>query len=125
MNRMLCIVVCLITVLFCVGCNSNNDSTDLMSGNYYVQGDYEEMLTPYLWLNTEDYTFSMSRGSILSYADNGTYKVSEGKIIATSQSTTFVFEIKNSKTLILTYNGDDGYFKIPLQSEFVYSNELK
>lgn len=125
MKRMICITICLIILSACVGCSSNGDRVTLTSGNYYADGDYEEMMTPYLWLDTEEHTFSMGAGSVISYAENGTYQVEDGKIVATSQSTTFVFEIKNSKTLILIDNGDNDYFKIPLGTEFVYSTELK
>ena len=125
MRKILCITICLIVLFTCVGCSSNSDNVTLTFGNYYAVGDYEKMMTPYLWLDTENHTFSMGAGSVISYAENGTYQVEDGKIFATSQSTTFVFEIKNSKTLILIDNGDNDYFKIPLKTEFIYSTELK
>ena len=106
-----------------VGCNY--DTTPVFSGNYYAVGDYEEMLTPYLWLDTNENEFSLGLGSVISYAENGSYKIADGKIIATSQSTTFEFEIKDKNTLVLIDNGDNEYFKIPINTSFVYSKDLK
>ena len=125
MRKILCITICLIVLFTCVGCSSNSDNVTLTSGNYYAVGDYEKMMTPYLWLDTENHTFSMGEGSVISYAENGTYQVEDGKIFATSQSTTFVFEIKDKDTLVLTNNGNNEYFKIPINTEFVFSKDLK
>jgi hypothetical protein len=97
----------------------------LRSGNYYAVGDYEEMLTPYLGLDTDQKTFSFGAGSVISYAERGNYAVVDGSIIATSQSTTFQFEIVDKNTLILIDNGDNEYFKIPVNTQFVFSEVLK
>lgn len=53
------------------------------------------------------------------------YEVENGTIIATSQSTTFEFEIKDKNTLVLIDNGDNEYFKIPINTQFVFSKDLK
>ena len=97
----------------------------MLSGNYYAVGDYEEMLTPYLWLDTNENRFSFGAGSIISYAENGTYELVDGKIVATSQSTTFKFEIKDQNILVLIDSGDNDFFKIPINTQFVYSEDLK
>jgi len=123
MKKYLCCPICIVLICFLVGCNSRN--TAVLSGNYYAVGDYEEMLTPYLWLDTNEYRFSFGAGSIVSYAENGTYELIEGKIIATSQSAIFEFEIKDHNTLILIDNGDNDFFKIPINTQFVYSEDLK
>lgn len=119
------ILVCIFLIFAIVGCSSNNDTITLASGNYYIVGDYEEHMTPYLWIDAEEHTFSLGAGSIISYAERGSFEINEGKLVATSQSTTFVFEIKDNKTLILIDSGDDEYFKLPSNSEFVYSEELR
>ena len=92
-----------------VGCDS--DTTPVFSGSYYAVGDYEEMLTPYLSLDTDNNEFRFGAGSVVSYQEYGSYKIADGKIIATSQSTTFEFEIKDKNTLILIDNGDNDFFK--------------
>ena len=125
MRKSICIIFCLIALFACIGCNSNSDTVSLTSGNYYAEGDYEELMTPYLWLDTKENRFSFGAGSIISYAENGTYEIVDSKIVATSQSTTFEFEIKDKDTLVLINNGNNEYFKIPINTEFVFSKDLK
>ena len=125
MKRIFSFVVCLFVVFSAAACTSDNNSLSLLSGNYYAVGDYEEMLTPYLRLDTEENSFSFGGGALISYAENGTYEVIKRKIIATSQSTTFEFEIIDEKTLVLTDNGDNEYYKIPINTRFVFSENLE
>ena len=119
------VFICLVLLVSFSGCNADNNATSLHSGNYYAVGDYEEMLTPYLWLDTDQKNFSFGPGSVVSYAEHGTYEVVDGAIIATSQSTTFQFEIVDKNTLILIDNGDNEYFKIPVNTQFEFSEDLK
>ena len=123
MKRIICFLICLLMLFSFIGCNSN--TTPVLSGNYYAVGNYEEMLTPYLWLDINKNRFSLGAGSVVSYSENGYYKIQDDKIIATSQSTTFEFEIKDKNTLILIDNGDNDFFKIPIDTQFVYSEDLK
>lgn len=123
MKRIICCLMCVLILPSFAGCNS--DTTSVLSGNYYAVGDYEEMLTPYLWLDTNENKFSLGPGSVVSYAENGTYEIVGGKIIATSQSATFEFEIKDVDTLVLIDNGDNEFFKIPINTQFVFSKDLK
>lgn len=123
MKRFISIILILSCLCMLVACNSN--TVLLHSGNYYAVGDYEEFLTPYLWLDTSENRFSFGAGSVISYAENGTYEIVDSKIIATSQSTTFEFEIKDKNTLVLTDNGNNEYFKIPISTQFVFSKDLK
>ena len=125
MKRVISFFICLIMLISFSGCNTDNDSTLLHSGHYYAVGDYEEMLTPYVWLDIEQNKFSFGAGSVVSYAENGTYKVVDGIIIATSPSTTFKFDIVDKNTLILIDNGDNEYFKIPINTKFIFSEDLK
>ena len=123
MKRMICCLICLLILFSFAGCNS--DTSHVRSGSYYAVGDYEEMLTPYLWIDTDKNEFALGAGSIISYAEHGTYEIADGKVIATSQSTTFEFEIKDNNTLVLIDNGDNEYFKIPINTQFVYSEDLR
>ena len=123
MKRIICCLICFSTLLSAVGCGS--DTTPVLLGNYYAVGDYDEMLTPYLCLDVNENTFSLGAGSIVSVALYGSYKITDGKLIATSRDTTFEFEIKDKNTLILIDNGDNDFFKIPINMQFVYSEDLK
>ena len=123
MKRIIRCLICLLILLSLVGCNS--DTSLVCSGNYYAVSDYEEMLTPYLWIDIDKNEFSLGAGSIVSYAEYGTYEIADGKVIATSQSTTFKFKIKDKNTLVLIDNGDNDYFKIPVNTQFIYSEDLK
>ena len=53
MKRIISFFICLIILISFSSCNADNNATSLRSGNYYAVGDYEEMLTPYLWLDTD------------------------------------------------------------------------
>ncbi len=123
MKRICCCLICLLMLFSTVGCSP--DTSPVRSGSYYAVGDYEEMLTPYLWIDTDKNIFSLGAGAIVSYAEHGTYEIVDGKVIATSQRTTFEFEIKDRNTLVLINNGDNAYFKIPVDTQFVYGKELK
>lgn len=123
MKRIIRCLICLLILFSLVGCNS--DTNSVRSGNYYAVGDYEEMLTPYLCFDTDKNQFSLGAGSIVSYAEYGTYEIADGKVVATSQSTTFEFEIKDKNTLVFIDNGDNDYFKIPINTQFVYSEDFR
>lgn len=125
MKRILYCIVCLIILASFIGCNTDKNTTSLRSGSFYAVGDYEEMFTPYFWLDTDENKFALGAGSVVSYAEHGTYEVVKGKIIATSQSTTFQFEIRDENTLVLIDNGDNEFFKIPVNTQFVFSKDLK
>lgn len=132
MKRLIVSLLVLTFIFSLIGCSQEgveNEVTKLQtacvhSGNYYAIGDYEEFMTPYLWLDTSENRFGFSGGSIISYAEHGTYEIADSKLIATTQSTTFEFEIKDENTLVLTDNGNSDYFKIPNNTQFVFSNDL-
>lgn len=118
------IALCIICVFLFAGCNSNevhhSETPDMLSGAYDAVGYDDEMLTPYFWINAENNEFRFGAGAIVSYQEYGTYKVENGVIIAASQTTTFRLAIKNSKTLVLIDNGDNDYFTIPINTQFVF-----
>ena len=87
-------------------------------------GEYEEYLTPYLRINAEDNTFSLGQGAIVSYAERGSFEIQNGKVVATSQSATYIFEIKDSKTLILVDSGANEFFKLPENVAFILSEDI-
>ena len=114
MRKSIALFLAAITVFLFVGCKAevpalpsqesqtdgepdNPGTPELLSGNYNAVGDYEEMLTPYFWINTENNEFQFGAGAVISYAEYGTYEVKNGVIIAASQTTTFRFEIKDAK----------------------------
>ena len=105
----------IIAVSFVACQNTQSDPCELPSGRYYMVGEFEEMMTPYLHLNFDDYTFSMGAGALVSYAENGSFVVKENKITATSQSTVFVFEIKDNNSLHTYKKSSDR------SEDFVYS----
>ena len=123
MKRVLCSLLCVLVLFSFTACSSDN--TALISGSYYAVGDYEKMLTPYLRLNTKENTFFFGPSSLVSYVEHGMYEVEDGKIVATSQNSTFEFEIEDDKILILIDNGDVDGFKVPVNTKFVFSNDLK
>ncbi|MBQ9805588.1 MAG: hypothetical protein IJW49_03670 [Clostridia bacterium] len=120
-------LVIFLTVFICVSfiaCQYDElDPINLPSGTYYMVGDFEEYMTPYLSLNFEDHTFSMGASASISYAEHGSFVVEGTRITATSQSTVFVFEVTEKNTLILVDNGNNEYFKMSLNSEFVLQEE--
>ena len=123
MKRAVFIAACFAFLLAMTGCGSDRRDVVLSSGTYYAVGDYEELLTPYLILNTDDQSFMLGAGAVFSYAEMGSFTTKENKVIAVSQDTTFTFEIKDSKTLVLIGSGDNDYFKLPEKTEFVLSGD--
>lgn len=123
MKRIICCLICFLTLLSAVGCSS--DTPPVLSGNYYAVGDYDEMLTPYLCLDVNENTFSLGAGSVVSIELYGSYKITDGKLIATSRDTTLEFEIKDNNTLVLIDNGEKEIFEILHDTEFEYSEDLK
>jgi len=124
MKRFLLMILCL-AVLLLTACGSGNSESGLKTGNYFMVGDYEELLAPYLWLDMREKTFALGESSIISYAEGGTFETEGNKLIATSQSTTYIFEIKNESTLVLIDNGADKGLVLPNNSEFVYSEKYR
>lgn len=125
MKRIICCLICLIVALSFVGCNSIKTEEDLISGTYYMVGDFEEGLRPYVWLSVENRDFSMGAGSVVSFAANGSFTIKEDVLVATTQIATFVFNITDSNALVLVDNGDNEFFQLAENSEFVYSDNLQ
>ena len=117
--------VCLAVVLAMPGCGADHPDDALSSGTYYAVGDYEETATPYLYLNADDQSFVMGLGIAVSYAEAGSFTVGAGKMTAVSQSTTYVFKIKDPKTLILIDIGDNGYFHFMENTKFVMGDDAR
>ena len=58
MKRFVAFFLSMIVVLGLAACqNTKSDPCDLPSGTYYMEGEFDEFLTPYLKLNFEDHTF--------------------------------------------------------------------
>ena len=124
MKKLVCFAICLV-FLFSSGCSTKENEHSLLSGSYYAVGDYEKQMTPYLYLNTESNECYLGAGAVVSFAAHGTYQVKEDNIIAETQIATFVFEIEDSKTVVLIDNGDSQWLRFPTNTEFVYSEEIK
>ena len=125
MRRIICCLICIIVALSFVGCNSGETKEKLTSGTYYMDGDFEKGLTPYVSLALDDHTFRMGAGSLVSFQAYGSFEINGSKLIATSQFTTFIFEIKDSETLVLVDNGDNEYFQLAENAQFVYSDKMR
>ena len=119
MKKILVAILCF-GFLFClVGCTS----TTLKSGYYYLVGEYEAFDTPYVKISFDDHSFSFGEGTILSYAERGNFKVKGEMITASTQNTTFVFEIKDASSIILIDCGNYEPFAKYEGLEFVYHSE--
>ena len=125
MKRLIFLLLCAAMFLTCAGCAVQETGEEVKDGCYYLVGDLEEPIKPNLWLYTDNRTFYMSAGPLFSYAEKGEYTIEGSKLIATSQTTVFVFEIKDENTLILVDNGDNDYFKLPVNGEFRYSEDAE
>ena len=120
MKRFFIFVLCFLFLSSLVGCSS----TDLKSGYYFLVGDYEEHTTPYVIINFEDNSFSFGNALIQSYAERGSFTVKGEKITATTQNTTFVFEIIDPSSIILIDCGEYKPFADYMGLEFAYSNDI-
>ena len=115
------IILLALTLLFgLVGCNSIN----LKSGYYYVGGEYEEFATPYVKLNFDDNSFAFGEGTILDYAERGSFQIKGEKITASTQNTTFIFEIKDFSSITLIDCGGYEPFAEYEGSDFTYRENI-
>jgi hypothetical protein len=116
MKKIIAILVFLSVVISFSGCHFTSSGATLDSGTYYADGDYSEFMTPYLQLDMEENTFSLGMGTLLSYAERGSFMVIGKKLIGKSQNAVFIFEITDSNTLILTHN--DLFDELPSDAHF-------
>ena len=56
----------IVAVSFVACKNAQSDPCELPSGTYYMVGEFEEMMTPYLHLNFDDYTYFIRTSDKLS-----------------------------------------------------------
>ena len=120
MKKLLIMVLTLTFLFGLVGCSSIN----LKSGYYYTVGEYEEFMTPYVKLNFDDNSFSFGEGTLLSYAERGSFEIKGERITASTQNTTFVFEIKDSSSIILIDCGGYKPFAKYEGSDFTYRENI-
>lgn len=117
--------LCLLSVFLFVGCSTVKTEVELISGTYYMVGDFEFGSVPYISLSMENGDFSMGEGSVYSFAEVGTFTIEAGILTATTDSGTFAFRIMDGNILVLA---DDGGANFPGFSEnavFVYSESLQ
>ena len=117
MKRLFC--MCCVLLFLLVGCRS----TVLESGYYYLVGEYDEFVTPYVILNFDDNSIAFGEGTIMSYAERGSFKITGERITASTQNTTFVFEIKDSSSIIMIDCGGYEAFAEYEGLEFIYHGE--
>ena len=60
----------------------------------------------------------------IGYGHYGSFEIKDQQLIAAIGNWTFVFEIKDKHTLILTEEGDTSY-DVPYNSEFLFSEGLR
>ena len=111
--------MCCVFLFVLAGCSS----TVLKTGYYYLVGEYDEYATPYVILNIDDNSFTFGEGTILSYAERGSFKIKGERITASTQTTTFVFEIKDSSSIRLIDCGGYEPFAEYEGLEFIYHGE--
>lgn len=118
------IAICLSVFLVLAGCNINrSENMELPTGFYFENGAYWEAETPYLHLDFEENSLCFGKSMITSYAESGSFKVKDGKIMAECQSATFIFEIINSKTVMLVDSGVSELFRDLEGAKFIYHKE--
>ena len=122
MKRTLCIVFALLFVIMLGGCSAKDK--EVSSGIYYCKGDYEQYKTPYVWVDTSDGFFTMGEGTTSTNVLTGSFTVEEDRLIATASPYTLIFEIKGSKTLVLTDSENFTLFKLPEDAKFILSDDL-
>lgn len=125
MKRILCCLFCFSLLCSFIGCIQKKNSPDLFQGMYYALGEYEYGLRPYILLLPHKSEFDLGIGTAISTVRGGTYQIIDDNIISSTDSPIFRFEIKDKNTLVLTANDDDKYFKVPINTQFVFSEELK
>ena len=71
-----------------------------------VSDESDHELVPQIHLNMDTRVFVASASIAHSYAENGSYVLENGRLTVTTQSTTFVFAVLDSETLLLLDDGD-------------------
>lgn len=123
MKYFACILTFLVLLSAFSGCEKNKTDISISSGNYYAVGEYEEMLTPYLWIDADKNEFAFSAGLLVSYAETGSFEINSGRLIATSQRRTLAFSIRDDETLVMIGDSGNDFSALSIGSEFVYSKD--
>ena len=126
MKRVISFSVCLILLLVFSGCRSAavvSPGIYTADGIEYTSGSQTITLTPYLGIDAEDQSFWLGPDPLMSNAETGTYQIKSSKLIAETQNTTLVFEIKDSGTLVLVDDGGRRINMPPLDTTFVLSEQ--
>lgn len=94
------------------------------TGRYYAEhttDDPEELVKiPYVDLDMENLTFSMSPGKSSSYLEHGKIAIVDGTMTLSGQDGSFVFEIHNEKNIMVSNNGNHPNIKVNNYVVFTY-----
>ena len=115
-------IMCLSVLLVCTGCVSVSETT-LTSGYYYAEGTFTTEATPYVYLYFDDNCFTMGQSRIFSFAATGSFVIIGNRLIAKTQTGTYVFEIKDSETLLLVIDENNENFGLSKNTKFVFCND--
>ena len=124
-QKLICILLCLCTITFTLcACHNEPDEDILKTGHYFITSDedFEFGKTPFIHVNTDENTISISQGLLYSYIEFGDFEIDKNTLIATTQNTTFTFTIKDSNTLILVENHE--FFGLPENATFINSEDI-
>ena len=124
--KLICILLCLCTVTFTLcACHNKPDKDILKTGHYFISSDedFEFGKTPFIHVNTDENTISISQGLLYSYIEFGDFEIDNNTLTAATQNTTFTFTIKDSNTLILVENYE--FFELPENATFKYSEDMR
>ena len=123
--KLTCVLLCLCTITFTL-CACHNESYEiaLKTGHYFLSNneDYGFGTTPYIHINTNENTISISQGLLYSYIEFGDFEINNTTLTATTQNATFTFTIEDSSTLILVENHE--FFELPENATFIYSEDM-
>lgn len=123
LTALLSVLLCFMTVFTFISCKEKSpEAYELRSGEYLMVCDSQKVETPHLQLNFDDYSFTFMSSLLSSHIEMGSFTVKDNELTLSSEKMNYVFEIKDSDTLILKSNGNDEFFKISEKSEFVYSD---
>jgi len=118
----LAVVICLTAVVL-IGVSRTGKPVQLRSGSYFLEGDGEKTMIPYLYMDQETNSAHLSGGMAMSYAETGTITRNGSQLLVETGTTTYVFRVQDENTLVLTDCTGENPFALPPEGELVYSEK--